>query len=53
MFRSVDPKLLMNDEEYAVLQGLDDVVTVYRGVTSYNAQNVRAMSWTLDRDTAE
>lgn len=53
MFRSVDPKLLMNDEEYAVFQGLDDVVTVYRGVTSYNAQNVRAMSWTLDRDTAE
>lgn len=52
MFRSVDPKLLMSDEEYAVFHSLDDVVTVYRGVTSHNAQNIRAMSWTLDRDTA-
>ena len=33
--------------------GLDDVVTVYRGVTSYNAKNVKALSWTLNRDTAE
>lgn len=25
----------------------------YRGVTSYNAKNIKALSWTLDRDTAE
>ena len=28
-------------------------MTVYRGVTPYNAKNIRALSWTLDRETAE
>ena len=28
-------------------------MTVCRGVTSYNAKNIKALSWTLDRDTAE
>ena len=43
----------MDEEEYAVYQSLEDPVTVYRGVTSYNAKNIKALSWTLDRDTAE
>lgn len=53
MFRSVDPQMLMDAEEYELFQGLDDVVTVYRGVTPYNAKNVKALSWTLNRETAE
>lgn len=53
LFRSVDPQKLMDEEEYGLFRSLDDVVTVYRGVTSYNAQNVKALSWTLNRDTAE
>lgn len=53
LFRSVDPQKLMDEEEYGVFRGLDDVVTVYRGVTSHNAKNVKALSWTLNRDTAE
>lgn len=53
LFQAIDPQKLMNDEEYALFQGLDDIVTIYRGVTSYNAKNVKAMSWTLNRDTAE
>lgn len=28
-------------------------VCVYRGVTSYNAENVEALSWTLNREAAE
>lgn len=53
LFRSVDPQKLMDKEEYEVFCGLDDVVTVYRGVASHNAKNVRALSWTLSRDIAE
>lgn len=53
LFRAIDPQKLMNDEEYTLFQGLDNVVTIYRGVTSYNAKNIKAMSWTLNRDTAE
>lgn len=53
LFRSVDPQKLMDEEEYGLFRSLDDMVTVYRGVTPYNAKNVKALSWTLNRDTAE
>lgn len=53
MFRSIDPQKLMDEEEYDLFQSLGDVVTVYRGVTTYNAQNVKALSWTLDLKVAE
>ena len=53
LFKATDPTLLMDEEDYQQFQDLDDVVTVYRGVTSMNAKNVKALSWTLDRDTAE
>ena len=53
MFRSIDPQKLMDADEYAVFCELDEVVTVYRGVTPYNEENIRALSWTLDRKTAE
>lgn len=53
LFRAIDPQKLMDAEEYGLFQGLEDVVTVYRGVTEYNAKNIKALSWTLDRDTAE
>lgn len=53
LFCSVDPQMLMDEEEYELFRSLDDVVTVYRGVTSYNAENVKALSWTLNRDIAE
>ncbi len=53
LFRSADPQKLMDEEEYELFRSLEDVVTVYRGVTPYNAKNVKALSWTLNRDTAE
>lgn len=53
MFRSIDPQKLMDEKEYQTFQRLNDTVTVYRGVTPYNAKNIKALSWTLDRDTAE
>lgn len=52
MFKQADRAKLMNKMERTRLDALEDPVTVYRGVTSYNAQNVRALSWTLDYDTA-
>lgn len=53
LFRTIDPAKLMDEEEFERFQNLDSVVTIYRGVTSYNAKNVKALSWTLDRSTAE
>lgn len=53
LFKSANPKALMDDEELAIFNNLDDTVTVYRGVTSYNADNIKALSWTLDYNKAE
>lgn len=53
LFHSVSPEYLMDEEEQQQYQELENFVTIYRGVTSYNAKNVRALSWTLDRKTAE
>ncbi len=52
MFRAADRAILMDDKERAGLADLEDTVTVYRGVTSHNAKNIKAMSWTLNYDTA-
>ena len=53
MFKSANSSVLMNKEELEVFNNLDDELTIYRGVTSYNADNVKALSWTLDIDKAE
>lgn len=53
MFKDADPQVLMDGEEQKQLTELDDIVTVYRGVTSYNAKNIKALSWTLEQKTAE
>lgn len=52
MFKQADRAKLMSDMERTQLDALADPVTVYRGVTDYNAKNIRALSWTLDYDTA-
>lgn len=53
MFKAADPNILMDDEERSQLQSLENPVTVYRGVTSYNAKNIKALSWTLDENVAQ
>lgn len=43
----------MDEEEQQVYDSLEDAVTVFRGVTPYNRRNIKVLSWTLDRRTAE
>lgn len=52
-FRNSDPQYLMNEDEYEIFIALKDEVNVYRGVTSHNADNIKALSWTLNPKTAE
>ncbi len=52
-FKQAEPSVLMTEQEREQLADLDEPVTVYRGVTSYNAKNIRALSWTLDYEKAE
>ena len=53
MFKAAIPTVLMDEDEYKKYAQLEEVVTVYRGVTSYNAQNIRTLSWTLDYKVAD
>ena len=53
MFSVADPKILMEDVERKRLSELDAVVTVYRGTHSDKPNSERALSWTLNRDTAQ
>ncbi len=53
LFSQADKQSLMTEDEQKRFADLTETVTVYRGVTSYNAKNVRALSWTLDRSKAE
>lgn len=53
LFKEADPKILMDEEERNILRTLENPVTVYRGVTSFNAKNVKALSWTLDEKVAQ
>lgn len=53
MYRSANPMYLMTDEEYEKYIKLDETVEIYRGVTLFNADNMYALSWTLDQKTAE
>lgn len=53
LFKAAAPEYLMTEEEYNAFQELDDTLTVYRGVTSYNSKRIKALSWTTDREIAE
>lgn len=48
MFKRADKNILMSKEDKAVFDGFEEEVTLYRGVTSYNKKNKKALSWTLD-----
>ncbi len=53
MFKEADRMVLMDEDERTIFESLDDRVTIYRGVTSYNEKNVKALSWTLSAEKAE
>lgn len=53
LFKKADPAILMDDDERRALASLEDPVTVYRGVTPHNGENIRALSWTLKYETAK
>ncbi len=53
MFAQADKRYLMSTEEYKQYLLLPETLIIYRGVTSHNSRNIKALSWTLDRDKAE
>lgn len=49
-FKSADPKLLMEDEDYATWETLPEEITVYRGISGDG--KVKKLSWTLSEKKA-
>ena len=52
-FENSDAEFLMNEQEIEIMNSLSDTVTVFRGVTQRNADNINALSWTLEKQKAE
>lgn len=52
MFDKTDKKYLMDNEDYEIYQSLDNIIKVYRGVKDNNIDQMQALSWTLDKQTA-
>ena len=53
MFKRADKRTLMTDCERQYLESLDNEITLYRGVTAYNRDRKKAMSWTVDIEKAK
>ena len=53
MFQKASAEDLMNLDERRKLAELPDELTVYRGITEKNKDNILALSWTMKRETAE
>ena len=53
MFQKASTEDLMNLDERRKLAELPDELTVYRGLTEKNKDNILAMSWTMKQETAE
>lgn len=57
LFMRADKNSLMSEDQRAFFDNLEEEVTVYRGVTGYGLgyglHYQKAVSWTLDKETAE
>ena len=53
LFKKADPACLMETDEYERFKEFENMITVYRGVTPHNADNLKGLSWTLNPETAE
>lgn len=53
LFKKAVREFLMDQNEYEQFKELENSLTVYRGVTQYNAKNLNGLSWTLNSQTAE
>lgn len=52
IFRSCNPEVLMGEDDYRYYQELPDELTVYRGTIDNDEDNIKSMSWTLNKDVA-
>lgn len=52
LFRRSTREKLMDEDDLLVFQGLPERIGIFRGVTSYNRQDLKVFSWTLSLERA-
>ena len=52
-FKNASKELIMDEDDQIVYSNLEEEITIYRGVTDYNKDDTKAMSWTIDKDIAK
>lgn len=53
LFQICNPEKMMSEEDYEAYKQFPDELTIYRGLGTYNANNIKALSWTLDIEKAK
>lgn len=53
LFQRSSKNTLMDAEELEIFLGLPERITIYRGTTSKNSNDIKAFSWTLSKERAE
>ncbi len=53
LFKQAIPEKLMDEDEIKRFTNLPDKIKIYRGLTGYNKDNIKALSWTMSKKTAE
>lgn len=53
LFKKANKQYMMNENDFETFQKLPDRVKIYRGVTDYNKDNIKVLSWSLSKKTAE
>lgn len=53
LFNRSSKNTLMDKEELTVFHGLPERITIYRGTTSVNSEDLKVFSWTLSHEKAE
>lgn len=53
LFQICNPEKMMCEADYEVYKQLPDELIVYRGLGTLNADNIKALSWTLNVDRAK
>lgn len=52
-FKLAEKKYLMNKNELDIYNKMDCNVTIYRGLAEFNKDNIRGISWTINKDIAQ
>lgn len=52
-FRQIIPQFAMDKEDLHIYNNFDEEITIYRGLSEYNKEHIKGLSWTIDKNIAK